>query len=159
MRIMEKLLSEVSFRKSPRMKNYDYSSANYYFITICTHEKKCIFYNNGVLNANGITAKVCMQEIADHFCCVRVDKFVIMPNHVHAIIVIEREGEANISSVVGQYKAAVSKRIHEELSNTTVWQRSFHDHIIRNQASYERIWSYIDTNPQLWSKDCFYTEQ
>ena len=155
---MANCLSEVSFRKSPRIEGYDYGSVNYYFVTICTYEKKCLFYSDGNLNANGSIAQACMEELAEHFRGVRVDKYVIMPNHLHTIIVIERENSANLSVVIGQYKAAVSKRIRERHPDMVVWQRSFHDHVIRDQAGYEKIWNYIDTNPLRWREDCFFIQ-
>ena len=151
---VQKCLSEISFRKSPRIPGYDYSSANYYFVTICTHEKKCCLYSHGVLNHFGQAAKECMEEIPAHFSGVRIDKHVVMPNHIHAIVVIEQSCNATLSTIVGQYKSAVSK----QLAVAHLWQRSFHDHVIRNQVSYEKIWNYIDTNPIRWKDDCFYTE-
>ena len=79
-----------------------------------------------------------------------------MPNHIHAIIAIEKENGVSLTRVVGQYKMTVTKRIHQNEKNVKVWQRSFHDHIIRNQDDYQRIWLYIHGNPQNWKKDCFY---
>lgn len=145
-------------RKSTRIPGYDYSRANYYFITICTHEKRCLFYERGRLNKMGIIAETCMQEISQHFGGCKVDKFVIMPNHIHAILVIDEMGESPITTIIGQYKASVSKLIHKENPDLQVWQRSFHDHVIRSQKRYEEIWSYIDTNPLRWTEDCFYPE-
>lgn len=151
---MQQHLSEVSFRKSPRIPGYDYSKENYYFVTICTHEKKCYFYSGSILNRYGKTAQKCMEEIPYHFPGVKVDKYVVMPNHVHAIVVIEEGCAASLSTIIGQYKSAVSKYV----SASRLWQRSFHDHVIRNQISYEKIWNYIDTNPVRWKSDCFYAE-
>jgi hypothetical protein len=61
--------------------------------------------------------------------------------------------------VVGQYKSYVSRSIHHIAPMLNVWQTSFHDHIIRNQHDYQRIWEYIDTNPQKWQEDCFYSDR
>lgn len=146
-------------RKTTRIPGYDYSRVNYYFITICTHEKRCLFYEHGRLNEMGIIAQTCMQEIPRYFQGCKVDKFVIMPNHVHAILVIDEVGVSAVTTIVGQYKAGVSKLIHQHSPGLVVWQRSFHDHVIRTQKRYEKIWSYIDTNPQRWCEDCFYTEE
>lgn len=151
---MQKSLSEVPFRRSPRIPGFDYSSENYYFVTICTYEKKCCFYGDGILNHAGKIAQKCVSEIPEHFPGVKVDKYVVMPNHVHAIVVIEQGCTVTLSTIIGQYKAAVSR----SLSCSPLWQRSFHDHIIRNQISYEKIWNYIDTNPLRWKDDCFYME-
>ena len=141
-------------RKNPRLKQYDYTAHNYYFVTICTWNKSCIFGSCQKLNASGIIAQQKMDEIIVHFPDIKVDKFVVMPNHVHAIFVLN--GNVNLSTVVGQYKSAVTKQIHTIVPSIQVWQASFHDHVIRNQADYERIWVYIDTNPSRWMDDCFY---
>ena len=145
-------------RKNPRMKQIDYASVNYYFITICTRDKKCIFGRPEQLNAMGKTAEYGMRSIADHFPGVRIDKFVIMPNHVHTIVVNEQQG-TKLSVLIGQYKSYVSRAIHKIQPNLKVWQSSFHDHVIRSQKEYERIWLYIDANPANWEKDCFFTDK
>lgn len=137
------------------MKFYDYTTPNYYFVTICTHEKKCLFGNGQELNSLGVLAKNGILDIPSHHCGVTVDKYVIMPNHIHAIIVLE-SGKCDLSAVVGSYKSHVSKIIHEKYGKFPIWQVSFHDHVIRNQQSYEKIWQYIDTNPVRWMEDCFY---
>ena len=142
-------------RKNPRIRDFDYSTPNYYFVTICTHEKRCIFGTPETLNAFGNIAKSGLLEIENHFSGVGVDKYVVMPNHVHAIIVLQNSS-ANLSTIIGQYKAFVTKQIHTVSPTKTVWQTSYHDHIIRSQKSYERIWYYIETNPIKWREDCFY---
>ena len=94
-----------------------------------------------------------------------------MPNHLHLLIRIDSEdiryeedsmgGESpspTLSDIICSLKSLTTKISKEKgLCNKTIWQRSFHDHIIRNQADYQRIWQYIDTNPVKWSEDCFYT--
>ena len=142
-------------RKNPRLTQYDYSTPNYYFITICSWDKTCIFGSCSQLNSLGTIAQQLMQEIPVHFPNVKVDKFVIMPNHIHAILILD--GQTNLSTVIGQYKAAVTKQYRAFRPDQKIWQTSFHDHVIRNQEDYERIWAYIDTNPVRWMDDCFYT--
>ena len=144
-------------RKHPRLKNFDYSSPNYYFITICTWNKACIFGKPNELNPWGTVAEAVMWEIEQHFSNVKVDKYVVMPNHVHMILVLEGTN-AGISPIVGQYKSSVTRKIRQRAPQQKVWQTSFHDHVIRNQKDYERIWLYIDANPQNWSKDCFFED-
>ena len=144
-------------RKPTRIPNYDYATPNYYFVTICCHEKACIFGSVDQLNRYGKIAKAYLEHITSVFPGIIVDKAVIMPNHVHAIVVLQDDG-INLSTVIGQYKSAVTKRIRENEPGKIVWQRSFHDHIIRNQEGYERIWSYIDTNRYRWKDDKFYVE-
>lgn len=149
-------------RKPTRIPNYDYSNRNYYFVTVCTHNKSCIFGKPGNLNYLGKIAEECLKKIPDYYPQVQIDQAVVMPNHVHAIIMVgislETEGLPKLTQIIGQYKMAVTKKIHEYKPDLQVWQRSFHDHIIRNQHSYEKIWEYINNNPAKWEEDCFYTE-
>ena len=144
-------------RKHPRLDLYDYSSEGYYFVTICTHQKRCIFGNPKHLNALGRIAQEGLTSIDEHFPDVIVDKYVVMPNHIHAIIVL-RGNSVNLSTVIGSYKSYVTQKIHSLYPKLEVWQTSFHDHIIRNQHGYEQIWSYIDSNPDNWEADCFFLQ-
>ena len=144
-------------RKSPRIPNYDYSLPNYYFITVCTHEKKCIFGLPGDQTQIGKIVEKHIRNISEYYDTVIVDKYVVMPNHVHMILVLkDAESNPNVPLIIAQFKRGVTKEIHSIEPNMTVWQRSFHDHIIRNQAGYEKIWTYIENNPQKWEEDCFY---
>ena len=143
-------------RKNPRLKQYDYATENYYFVTICTGEKKCIFGSLNNMNIFGKFAEEGLLLIETHFPTVKVDKFIIMPNHVHAIIILS-DGKVKLTTVVGSYKSYVTKKIHEISPDIQVWQTSFHDHVIRNQQAYEKIWNYIEYNPTKWEEDCFYS--
>ena len=144
-------------RKNPRLTNFDYSSPNYYFITVCTWNKACIFGKPNSLNQWGTAAEAVLLEIERHFSNVRVDKYAVMPNHVHMILALVGPN-AGISQIIGQYKAAVTRKIRKTTPQQKVWQTSFHDHVIRNQKDYERIWLYIEANPQNWDKDCFFED-
>ena len=147
-------------RKPTRIPNYNYSQNNYYFVTICAHNKTCIFGKEDEMNELGKIAQEEVERISNHYSGVFVEKFVIMPNHIHAILVIDRERNSNeiisLNQIVGLYKSGVSRKIHAILPNMNVWQRSFHDRIIRSQKEYEKIWMYIETNPIKWKEDCFY---
>ena len=145
-------------RKSTRLPNYDYSTCNYYFITICTNERKCIFGKPGCLNNLGKTAEEHIQKMPSYYQNVFIDKYIVMPNHVHMILKLQGEGNPPVTQIIGQYKRGVTNKIREKIPDMKVWQRSFHDHIIRSQATYEQIWLYIDANPQNWSKDQLYVE-
>lgn len=144
-------------RKSPRLKEYDYRTPNYYFVTICTYEKKCIFGEPEKMNDIGKIAKDGFQMIEDAFSGVTVDISIVMPNHVHAIIVLTDDSH-NLSAIVGSYKSYVTRKIHAQYPNQKVWQISFHEHIIRDRKGYEKIWEYIAYNSLKWKDDCFYTE-
>ena len=154
-------------RKPTRLKNYDYSQNGYYFLTICTHNKQKILCNivgEGLcalpsvrLTAIGETVKNSIEYINEKYDNVLVDKFVIMPNHVHLIIAIQTGGHGDpplqVYDIVGRFKSFTANNY-----NGMLWQRSFHDHIIRGEKDYLKIWNYIDTNPQKWNEDCFYIE-
>ncbi len=148
------------YRKPTRLKKYDYSRNNYYFITICTNNKQCIFGTIQKLSKMGKIAEQEFLQLEAHYTNVHLDQFVVMPNHVHAIISIDGEktgaGKTTLNSIVGSYKAGVSRRIRVFSPDTCVWQRSFHDHIIRGQEDYEKIWTYIEYNAQKCEQDCFY---
>ena len=146
-------MMEFPKRKPQRLFRFDYSKANYYFVTICTNEKKDLFGEIGKLNEFGIIAERRLLEIEKHYENVSVDKYVIMPNHIHAIIVLrEVKTERSrpfptLSEVVGLYKSGVSKEIHEAKPDIKVWQKSFNDVIIRNEKAYNEICKYIYENP------------
>ena len=149
-------IMELPKRKSTRIPGFDYSTPNYYFLTLCTKDRQCIFGNPGILNRNGKIAEQMLLKIPEIYPQVKVDKYVVMPNHVHLILVLELEQQISITHIIGQYKMSETKEIRKNCPNFHVWQRSFHDHIIRNQKSYEKIWEYIENNPQKWEEDCFF---
>ena len=95
-----------------------------------------------------------VEEIFPHN---RLDSFVVMPNHIHMILVTEHGG-ADASVVVGSFKSYVTRMIHRDRPDLTIWQTSFHDHVIRSWKQYQKIREYIQTNPMRWNKDCFYME-
>lgn len=140
-------------RKIVRLPNYDYSSPNAYLITVCTHEKACVFGSTQTLSPEGYLAQQELEAISQHHPQVYVEKYVVMPNHIHAIIRLETSTKENLSvpQIVGLYKAAVSRRAEKSL-----WQRSIYEHVIRNQAKYDKIWNYIENNPRDWELDRFY---
>lgn len=150
----------IQNRKSPRIPEYYYDTPNYYFITICTHNMQCIFGNPHSLNSYGKIAERNLLRISELNPGIKIHKYVIMPNHIHAILVVSAEdcekGLKNVEIAVGLYKMSVTKAIRKIESQKQVWQRSFHDHIIRNQKAYEKIWLYIENNPLKWEEDCFY---
>lgn len=153
-------------RKSTRLQDYDYSNNGYYFITICTQNKQHIFgcVSDCSINLN-ILGRIAAEEIENiicHYQTVEILKYVVMPNHIHAIIAINdtersRPTSTTIPMIIGLYKSGVSKRIHTHEPDIVVWQRSFYDHIIRNEDEYLRVWQYIDENPLKWEIDPYFT--
>ena len=110
------------------------------------------------LTAIGEIVDEAIRLIPQHYEVVFVDKYVIMPNHIHILLRIDRGGRPmvapTISRVVQQMKGYIAKKV-----GCSIWQKLFHDHIIRNQADYLKIWQYIDTNPLKWHDDCFYIKE
>lgn len=163
-------------RKLPRLKEYDYSTPGAYFITICTHDKLHYFGNivqgkaaNVVqmqYSPVGKIAKNCLLDIQSHYQNIKIDNWVIMPNHIHILIrITERmdpfptEKRYDIPNVIGKYKAAVTRAAGNTfMYSGKLWQSSFYDHIIRNDEDYQNIWQYISGNPSRWMEDSFYTE-
>jgi putative transposase len=166
---------DIHHRQSIRLQKYDYSQAGLYFITICTDNRQSLFGKiiNGemLLNDAGIIARNEWQKTAEMRPNVVSDEFVIMPNHLHGIINMtaiqesaqqEQQGRVQRAPTVGDivrgYKSSVTKQIrqlHENL-NLLVWQRNYHEHIIRNEESYLKIAEYIQTNPLRWQEDKYY---
>ena len=99
-------------RKSPRIPHFDYALPYYYFVTICTHEKQIMFGKPGRLNDFGNIAEQFLQEIPVKYPEVILDKYVVMPNHVHAILILTQNQNENhsLSRIVGQYKMSVTKK-------------------------------------------------
>ena len=148
-------------RKRNRLKNFDYSTENHYFITICSHEKQCIFGHPQILNDVGKIVEGCILQIPKIYPQISVDNYIVMPNHVHIILAIEKSYFSklpNICNVIGQFKMMVTKQVKKIKPIQNVWQRSFHDRIIRNQREYEKIWNYVEYNDQKWMEDCFYLD-
>lgn len=156
-------------RKPNRLSYYDYSTPGAYFITICTKDRRCIFWDNvgasiarpkkPQLSEYGLIVDRAIRDISIHYPAITVDHFVIMPNHIHLLLQIntntagQQLATQKISTVIQQLKGVVTKQIGHP-----IWQKLFHDHIIRGEKDYLKIWEYIDTNPARWNEDCFYKE-
>ena len=151
--------NELHIRKSPRIKHFDYSASRYYFITICTHEHRSYFgmvvttADNGEmkLNERGEIINRHISELDNRYPLVKVEKYVIMPNHIHMILLLDNNNDITLTQIIGLFKSGVSREI-----GFPVWQRSFHDHVIRNEKDYKEIWHYIDNNPAKWAMDKYY---
>ncbi len=154
---MQGLRMEKPNRKSPRLKGFDYTSANYYFVTFCTHERHPLFGNGEQLSELGLLAERELQKIPVHFPAVEILQYVIMPDHIHGIFSLGcRDGATasadslSLSSVVGLYKSGVTRLAHEQGQQGPVWQRSFYDRIIRSEQEFLMIWQYIEENARIW---------
>ena len=166
-------------RKSLRLSHYDYNTPGAYFLTFCTHNRKYLLSRivgatdespESQLTTCGKIVQTVMENIPDHLP-VTIDRYVIMPNHVHLIVVITQEdllreirqsplrSRTIISKLIGYIKMNASKVIRQNCGETAVWQRGYHDHAIRNHEDYLALSEYIDTNPLRWELDKLYTEE
>ncbi len=147
-------------KSSPRLKNYDYKLSGDYFITICTHKKGCLFgsINNDQIDLSdyGMIASLSWLELPDHYAEIQLDEFIFMPNHMHAIVILSSaQNNHSLSEIIRGYKTWSARKInqHRNLTKAPVWQRSFYDHIIRDDNDLLRIQQYIQNNPQKWALD------
>jgi len=167
-------------RKLTRLRGYDYSQSGYYFVTICTENREEWFgrVDGGEMRLNefGEIARNFWPEITGHFKYVGIDEFSIMPNHVHGILIIQEEMVGNaymrshernafmhspqdrtkmlLSKIIQQYKASVTRKINSlEDGLNFGWQKSFYDHVIRNDRSLDNLRQYIANNPLKWELD------
>ena len=136
-------------RRWPRLKGYDYSSEGFYYLTICTKNRKCLLSD---IIQNGITGPtVALTEsgrIAEHYIqsIPGIEKYVIMPNHIH--LIIHKENGKPIASDVRSFKGMVTKKLGK-----SIWQEYYYDHVIRDEEDYLIKWNYIDGNPAKWLDD------
>ncbi|CAI0787949.1 MAG TPA: transposase [Serratia grimesii] len=139
-------------RKPLRLRHYDYASIGIYFVTICTQQRQCLFgkIDNSImlLNANGIIAKQYWLETPQHFTHVQLDHFVLMPNHIHALLHIREENGAPLPIIIRSYKAAVTRQLQRP-----TWQRSYWERVIRNERELALTREYIANNPSQWGTD------
>jgi REP element-mobilizing transposase RayT len=166
-------------RRSIRLRGYDYAACGAYFVTMCVHRRECLLgavVDGEVrLNEYGCAVEECWGAIPQHFAHVELDAFVVMPNHVHGIVVITAQSAVDspvvsdrkrpngpprgaLGAIVSTFKAASGRRINQ-LRDTTgmqVWQRDYYEHIIRYAVALDRIRIYIEANPARWAGDMLY---
>ncbi len=156
-------------RKDLRLKNYDYSEAGAYFVTICTKNREMLFAPVG---ADSISARMIEQTFLDvisKYSHIESNVYVVMPNHFHAIIEMSRadmESAPTVSQIVQEFKRystleyikLVKKGVVPPFEKQ-IWQRGFYDHIIRDKKDYEEISKYIYENPIKWEFDELYSEK
>jgi REP element-mobilizing transposase RayT len=165
---------EKHHRRSVRLKNHSYNEG-FYFVTICCENRSCIFgkIKDGVMTPNDY-GKIAQNEWAKTVEIrnnVKLHGFVAMPNHIHGILEInnanhdsksterfQNQGKNTLSSIVGSYKSAVSKQIHESGFIGSVWQRNYHESVIYDAQSYQNRSQYIINNPAKWEEDEFYSD-
>ncbi|MGD2253950.1 MAG: hypothetical protein PVF70_13630 [Anaerolineales bacterium] len=170
-----------------RLRNWDYASAGSYFLTICTHHRLPLFGrivdDQMVANAFGRIVDEEWSRSTEIRNELALDAYVIMPNHMHGIVILRRvddpsggkthrprvgaHGRAplhrqprSLGSFVAGFKARVTKRInqHRHTPGAPVWQRGYHDHILRHQRDLDRTRRYIRQNPLKWSLDQYHVD-
>ena len=183
-------------RKQLRLPEYDYSSPGAYFVTICSHEKRCILstitVGDGVLDVPcvrlspyGKIVEETLREIVNTYSWLSLDRYVIMPNHIHLLLRIEDTGPSRTTAPTRETGTGPSgtpaptreagtgpsvpanaalprlistlKRFTNKKCGTELWQRSYHEHVIRGEADYRQILGYIDTNPARWAEDRYFS--
>ena len=160
---------EYPVRKHNRLNDYDYSQNGAYFITICTEDRKCLLATvvkstmecqaHTRLTSYGQAVEAAIRRIPECYQDVRLEKYVIMPNHVHLLLMIDTlpgrpRVAPTVSRIIQQTKGQVTKKAGRNL-----FQKSFHDRIIRNDVEYQHFWQYIDNNPTQWELDELFTEE
>ena len=160
---------ELPKRKPNRLQEYDYSQPGAYFITICTQNRRCVLsriVGGGAHDAPRVELTP-YGEITEKYILsgnrmehISVDQYVIMPNHVHMILSVTgrngpSRGPAPTNQIVPRFVSTLKRFCHAEMGEK-IFQRSFHDHVIRNEADYREIWEYIEGNPREWEMDRFY---
>ena len=162
-------MEELPKRKHIRIENYDYSTPGAYFITVCIHNRKPILWNVGAatcrpnfdrtlsvgaatcrpnLSKIGSVVETAILQISEHYPMVSIDKYCVMPDHIHMILSINTDEDGRqiaaptVSTVVGHMKRWVSMQIGQ-----SIWQKSFIDRVIRNEQGYRAVWEYIENNP------------
>ncbi len=159
-------------RKQLRLPEYNYSKGGAYFLTICTKDRYIYFENKRIREI----AEECWLDIPEHFDNIELDSYVIMPNHIHGVIhwenpgarylgesekvgtryilsLQERRKSQKLPIIVGNFKAAVTRAVHKLGFENFKWQRSYYDHIIRNEKELMKTREYIIDNPHKWNED------
>ena len=167
---------ELPKRKHPRLDNYDYSSAGAYFVTICTQNRRCVLsriVGRGLAPAEtteveytsfGEIAEKQLFLLKDRYPYFAVDKYVIMPNHIHVIMILNGRAAGasprpTIADIVCAYKSLTTRECKKNGFEGILFQTSFYEHIIRGREDYEEIVKYIYENSIRWYYDELYTEE
>ena len=172
-----KFNSDIHHRRSIRLKNYDYSQAGAYFVTVCAQSRECLFGEIAdgvmVMNDAGEMIEQWWMKLPDNFSTVENDAYVVMPNHFHGIIVLAGAGPRacpdsgrthgcapTLGDVMIWFKTMTTnqyirgvKESHWPLFPGKLWQRNYYEHIIRNEEELNKIREYIINNPVRWVED------
>ena len=149
-------------RRQLRLPHYDYALAGAYFITVCTHNCACIpgQIRNDVMHMNmfGHIVESCWNLLPDFYPRVSLDEFIVMPNHIHGVLILNSTKNPlahTISHIVRAFKSMSARRLNESRGamGVPVWQRSYYEHIVRSDDALTQIREYIVCNPAAWTRD------
>ena len=162
-------------RKRNRLEGYNYSAPGAYFVTICTLEKRCIL--SSIIVGEGLAppavhlseiGKIAEQQLLalpERFPALEIINYVLMPNHIHILLMLretEKTGGASpsptVSTIMGAYKSLTTRLARPFLPGQHLFQRSFHEHVIRGERDYREIRVYIETNPAGWAGDRYFAD-
>lgn len=180
-------LRRLPLSRSIRLPDYDYTKPGAYFVTICTFKRKSLFgfIHEGevVLNSNGKIAQLCWDEIKNHFSGVELPVCVVMPNHLHGIIIIKervatrhavsndfeksspptvttselfgKPVDGSLPTIIRSFKSAVTKQVNISNGNKHLitWQEGYYEHVIRDEREFVQIAEYVLYNPMKWETD------
>ncbi len=153
---------DIHHRRSIRLKGYDYSQPGLYSITICVEKKECLFGHvvdgKMVLNEAGQFVRKIWEDLPTRFPSVDLDEYIVMPNHLHGILVLlEVDGIQNpvLGDVIRAFKSISAIGVNKIISRQgkRFWQRNYHERIIRNEKELETKREYIFNNPYRWAED------
>jgi REP element-mobilizing transposase RayT len=159
--------SSLPKRKSPRLRGYDYAAPNWFFVTICVAGRRPILGSivgtDMKLSEFGRIVERTWLNLPRFYANVSLENFVVMPNHVHGIVVIgevrptpelAQPRRHSLSEVVRGFKSMSAREVNRGAREPrALWQRGYYDHIIRDDADLTRIREYIDNNPVAWAND------
>ena len=155
-------------RKSPRRIGFDYSSGYIYFVTINCQDKHSFLgkisisedSNQMVLSEIGRIAATKINKISSHHPGVDVIDYVVMPNHIHMLISLQNQiKDSSLSTIIGSYKSGVSREVRQTFPGLDLWQRSFWDHVIRDERDLLMHSEYINANIDRWHKDKYFIKE
>ena len=151
---------DVHHRRSIRWQGYDYARAGAYFVTICVQGRECLLgeiaEGDVVLSDEGRFADAERQQLPQRFPGVGLDAYIVMPNHIHGIVLLpgHPEGAAmSLGEVVRAFKAVTTRQIRSGGESHFGWQRNYYDRVIRSDEELERVRFYIANNPTSWARD------
>jgi REP-associated tyrosine transposase len=145
---------DLHHRRSIRLKDFDYSLSGAYFLTICTYERECVLVTDALQEA--VSSE--WRALSDRFPSVQPDEFIVMPNHVHGVLMINEDESSSrvaLAQVVSAFKSLAAIKCNRLLgrADRPFWQRNYYERIVRDEDELSRVRQYIRDNPEKWAYD------